>query len=71
MKTFTAEDARRDFRRLLDAAQQGGEPVAITRWRDTVAVLVSDQWYRRAAALMEREDEVTAQVSSDLAEPRE
>ena len=52
MKTFGAEDARRHFRRLLEDVARGGEPVSITRWEEPVAVVVSDEWYRKAAELM-------------------
>lgn len=55
MESFTSEDARREWRRILDRVQRG-EQVGITRYGDPLAVVVPDDWYRKAqAAISEQE----------------
>jgi prevent-host-death family protein len=39
MESFTSEDARRDWRRVLDKVQRG-EQVGITRYGDPLAVII-------------------------------
>ena len=52
---MTSEEARRDWRRVLNDAERGA-PTAITRYGDIAAVVVSPDWYQMAVALLERNE---------------
>ena len=54
MDEVTSEEARRNFRRILNDAEYG-RPTVVTRYGEPVAVVVDPDWYHMAVALMERE----------------
>ena len=49
MEQYTSEDARRDWRRILNKVDHG-EPVGITRYGESLAVVVSADWYATVTA---------------------
>lgn len=49
MESLSIEDARRQLGELVDRARLAGEPTLIMRYRKPVAVVVSADWYKRAA----------------------
>lgn len=51
MEQYTSEDARREWRRILNEVERG-EPVGVTRYGKPLAVVVPAEWYERAQALM-------------------
>ena len=51
MDQYTSEDARRDWRRILNAVENG-EPVAVTRYGKSLAVVVPADWYEQAKTLI-------------------
>jgi PHD/YefM family antitoxin component YafN of YafNO toxin-antitoxin module len=56
MKQLGSDDARRDWRDLLDQVEHNpAEAVQILRWNKPVAVVVSPEWFERAAAALEGE----------------
>jgi prevent-host-death family protein len=52
MESLSIEDARRQLGDLVDRARHAGEPTLIMRYRKAAAVLVSAEWYERAAAAL-------------------
>ena len=52
MESLSIEDARRQLGELVDRARLAGEPTLIMRYRKPVAVVVSAEWYERAAAAL-------------------
>jgi prevent-host-death family protein len=54
MESLSIEDARRQLGELVDRARLAGEPTLIMRYRKPVAVVVSAEWYERAAAALSR-----------------
>jgi prevent-host-death family protein len=52
MESLSIEDARRQLGELVDRARLAGEPTLIMRYRKPVAVVVSADWYERAAAAL-------------------
>ena len=44
MEQYTSEDARREWRRILDKIQRG-ESVEITRYGERLAVVVPAEWF--------------------------
>ena len=52
MDSYTSEDARKEWRRILNEAERG-EPVGITRYGKPLAVVVPADWYERAVAALE------------------
>jgi len=54
MQEMSSEEARRNFRRVLNDAEHD-KPTAITRWGEPVAVVVPAEWYTLAVAFLERE----------------
>lgn len=52
MEQYTSEDARREWRRILNAVESG-EPVGITRYGKPLAVVVPAGWYEQAQAAIE------------------
>jgi prevent-host-death family protein len=50
MDQLSIEDARRQLGELVDRARLAGEPTLIMRYRKPAAVIVSADWYDRAAA---------------------
>lgn len=49
MEQYTSEDARKEWRRILNEVERG-EPVAVTRYGKMLAVVVGADWYRRMTA---------------------
>jgi prevent-host-death family protein len=54
MESLSIEDARRQLGDLVDRARIAGEPTLIMRYRKAAAVIVSADWYERAAAAVAR-----------------
>jgi len=44
MEQYTSEDARREWRRILDKIQRG-ESIEITRYGERLAVVVPAEWF--------------------------
>jgi prevent-host-death family protein len=64
MESFTSEDARREWRRILDRVQRG-EQIEITRYGDPLAVVVPVEWRdKAAAALAAKEPKTTTEHQS-------
>lgn len=49
MQEYTSEDARRQWRRILNEVERD-EPVGVTRYGKLLAVVVGAGWYRRMTA---------------------
>lgn len=56
MDSRSTQDARRDFAALIEDVLRG-EHVELTRYGRPVAVIVPDEWYRRAKAAIKESDE--------------
>jgi prevent-host-death family protein len=52
MESLNIEDARRQLGDIVDRARHAGEPTLIMRYRTPAAVVVSADWYERAAAAL-------------------
>ena len=52
LEQYTSEDARREWRRILNAVESG-EAVGITRYGKPLAVVVPADWFEQAKALIE------------------
>ena len=52
MESLSIEDTRRQLGELVDRARLACEPTLIMRYRKPVAVIVSAEWYERAAAVL-------------------
>jgi prevent-host-death family protein len=50
-REISSDDARRNWRELLNAVEQGGEHVTILRWGKPAAVVVPADWHDQATAL--------------------
>jgi prevent-host-death family protein len=61
MKSVSIENARKILGDLVDRARIADEPVLIKRYNKPAAVLVSAEWYREAASLMQLQRERGAQ----------
>lgn len=53
MKQIGSDDARRDFRALLNDVEHQGEHVTIMRYQTPAAVVVPVEWYEKARAAVE------------------
>ena len=51
MEQYTSEDARREWRRILNKVDHG-EQVGITRYGEAAAVVVPVEWHDEAAAAL-------------------
>jgi prevent-host-death family protein len=47
-----SDEARRNFRTLLNAVEHEGEHVTVLRYNTPAAVIVPHEWYERARALI-------------------
>jgi len=56
MESYAAGLARRHIREILSAVERG-EKVMITRYKTPTAVVVPDEWFRRAQAALGEEDD--------------
>ena len=63
MESYTAGDARLHMRDILSAVDRG-ERVMITRYKTPTAVVVSDEWFRRAQAALGEDDDRQEQSPS-------
>lgn len=54
MKEVRSDEARRTFRDLLNEVEYAGEHVAILRYKEPVAVVVSKEWYEEAKDALEQ-----------------
>ena len=57
MRQLRSDEARRQFRDLLDEVQRDpAAAIQILRYDKPVAVVVSAEWYQRASAALDGED---------------
>ena len=52
MEQYTSEDARREWRRILNSVEHDGAHVTITRYGVPAAVVVPVEWHDEAAAAL-------------------
>jgi prevent-host-death family protein len=50
-----SDEARRDFRELLNAVEHNGEHVTVTRYNKPAAVVVPAAWYEQARQALDKE----------------
>ena len=55
MEQYTSEDARREWRRILNAVESG-QQVAITRYGKKIAIIAPADWYDDLIAELEEHD---------------
>jgi prevent-host-death family protein len=53
----SSDEARRAWRELLNAVEHDGEHVTVLRYNIPAAVVVPVDWYERAQALIDKEEE--------------
>jgi len=53
MKSVQSEEARRNFRAILNEVEHDGEHVEIQRYQVPAAVMVPPDWYRRTSAIVD------------------
>lgn len=63
MESYTAGEARLHMRDILGAVERG-ERVMITRYSTPTAVVVPDEWFRRAQAALGEDDDRREQSPS-------
>lgn len=51
-RTVGSDEARSQFRSLLNAVEHDGEHVTVVRYQTPAAVMVPVRWYEEARALM-------------------
>jgi prevent-host-death family protein len=56
MKSVRSDEARRNFRDLLNDVEHQGERIEILRYKTPAAVIVPVEWWKRAKAALEVKD---------------